>query len=124
MRNLKNTLVLDGMGYYEKHLEIVGTQFGVKLTPAERRVLACFMDLPEKVVRHGRFSTNAKKHVISSLGLSESALSQHLKSLVKKEFIKKEEDGWMEVHRLIACSDTEQTYIFTIKKRDNGQEDA
>lgn len=68
-----------------------------KLTEKEKWLLVEFMAVPVKN-KHSRFSTRVRKQVIDSLAnkgwkLSQSGLSQILKSLTDKKLLELDEDG-------------------------------
>lgn len=84
---IRKTLKLTKEDYYTKHLAIINPLLPEHLTPREIEVLACFMSL-DGSISTDRFGTTARKFVMNRVGLTLPGLSNHLKSLRDKGFIK------------------------------------
>lgn len=84
---IRKTLSLVQEDYYPRHLAIINPLLPQHLTPREIGVLACFMGLNGSIAED-RFGTTARKFVMETMGLTLQGLSNHLKSLKDKKFIK------------------------------------
>ena len=87
MNTIKKTLRLNREEYYAKHLAIINPLLPEHLTPKEIEVLAHFMCL-NGTIAEDRFGTTARKFVMRSLSLTLPGLSNHLRALKKKGFVK------------------------------------
>lgn len=84
---IRKTLKLTKEDYYTKHLAIINPLLPQHLTPREIEVLACFMSLNGSIDAD-RFGTTGRKIVMDRVGLTLSGLSNHLKSLKAKGFVR------------------------------------
>lgn len=90
------------------HLEIINCILPVKTTPAERTMLAVFMEKSGE-----RFSPKNKKLVKEQLGLKNNQMSTTLNSLLAKGFVReKKEDGLLEIHPTVLLEADKQEYHF------------
>lgn len=83
--NVRKNLTLPTMEYYITHLSIINTVIPqrLRITPREIDVLASFLTIPTS----SRFTSHGRKTVRDMLSLSQSSLSNHIKSLISKKFI-------------------------------------
>ena len=77
--------------YYMKHLEIVSTLLPTHLTETEIKVLAAFLSLDNGLTEDDMFNTTARKRVMAKLGMSPGGLGNHLKSMIGKKVLDKNE---------------------------------
>lgn len=87
---IQKSKVLKADEYYLTHLNIINDFLPTKMTETERKILASFMSLPEEIKDDDVFNTLARKQVKDKLkGMSASALSNHLKTLLNKGYLNK-----------------------------------
>jgi hypothetical protein len=86
-----HTLKLKKEDYYITHLRIVNALLPAKLTEKELEVLSSFMSLDENVTEENHFNVLARKKVRIRLNLSQAGLSNHLKAMITKKFLLKNE---------------------------------
>lgn len=91
MKVIQRALTLNRFGYYSKNLEIISCLLPTHLSPKEIEVLASFLSLDRYIIEDDMFNTLARKKVMSSVGLSPAGLSNHLKSMIRKKVIDKNE---------------------------------
>ena len=75
------------MEYYVTHLQIINPILPVKLTPKEIELLANFMCLNGSIAED-RFGTTARGIVKSKMNITTAGVSNYLKSLKDKGFVK------------------------------------
>ena len=63
-----------------------------KLTPSEKTLVTEFLLLPDKF-KYSRFSSPAKAKVASSLSTSRLNINNKIHGLLKKKFLRRDEDG-------------------------------
>ena len=112
MEILKKQLRLDKYQYYTTHLAIVNALLPIKLTPKEIEVLGIFMSFEGELAKE-RFGTTGKKLVKDKLKLSQPGLSNYIKSLLKKGFLKKI-SGNMEILPILHPEKEVQSYQFKL----------
>lgn len=92
MKVLQKTVKVDKENFYKMHLNIVNSFQENKLTGTEIEVLAAFMSLDKSIIEEDMFNTLARKQVKEKLGnMSAGGLGNHLKSMITKEFLIKNE---------------------------------
>lgn len=91
MTPIQRLLKLDRMGYHVKHLTILNTILPMHLTEKEVEVLAAFMSLDSAIIKKDMFNTVARKEVREKLQQSPGGLGNHLKSMIAKGVIDKDE---------------------------------
>ena len=92
MKVLRKTLKVDKDNFYKMHLNIVNSLMDNALTGTEIEVLATFMSLDKSIIEEDMFNTLARKQVKEKLGgMSAGGLGNHLKSMITKEFLIKNE---------------------------------
>lgn len=119
MRVIQKELKIKTDQYYLIHLNIINSMFSTKLTEREMEVLAGFMSLDKKVTGIDMFNTYARKLVKESLkGMSAGSLSNHLKSMIDKGFLTKDEiTNRINVKEFLLPEDDWQGYQFKIIKQ-------
>jgi DNA-binding MarR family transcriptional regulator len=108
-QQIKKKVILDGPDYYAQHLYIVSSILPVKLTEKEIQVLSLFMDKRS-------FDTRAKQYVKKRLNLSAANLSNYLRTLLEKGYIKRSEEDIYEVSNLIKLINGRIEYTFILEK--------
>lgn len=91
MTLIQRVLKLEGKSYYEKHLTIVNSLLPTNLTDKEIEVLATFMALDKSLIEDDMFNTLARKKVREQLTLSPGGLGNHLKSMIGKGVLDKQD---------------------------------
>lgn len=93
MLEIKKSLTLQKLDYYETHLSIINCLFpkDLRMFPMEIKVLATFMSLEGEKYMY-KFGPSGKAKVMEILGLSPSGLSNYFKALTLKGFLKKTGD--------------------------------
>lgn len=87
MKQILKQMTLDKNSYYETHLSLINCILPVKMTPMEIKVLSRFMSLDGDISRE-RFGTSARKLVKEELNIKPAGMSNYLRSLKDKGFIK------------------------------------
>lgn len=109
MDTIKKQLKLDKEQYYETHLSIINCLLPKKMTPMEISVLSRFMSLEGDIAAQ-RFGTTAKSIVKKSLDISTAGLSNYMKSLTDKGFIKKVNEHDREILPILMPENGMQNY--------------
>lgn len=94
MQVITNVLKVGQYDYYVKHLEIINVivpeeKFPEKLTNKEIEVLAGFMSQDKSLIEEDMFNGVVRKKVMEKLNLKPGGLGNHLKSMIEKEFLTK-----------------------------------
>lgn len=108
-----------GLGeYYNIHLTIINSILPVKLTDKEIEVLAGFMSLDKNIIENDMFNTLARKKVKEKLdNMSAGALGNHLKSMIEKGFLTKDDiTNKITIKDFLIPEDDWQGYQFKIVK--------
>lgn len=92
MRLIQQTLRLSQTEYNKKHLEIISALLPTYLTDKEIEVLATFMSLDKSITEGDMFNTLARKMVMERLGQSPGGLGNHLKSMIDKSVLERNEE--------------------------------
>lgn len=92
MKLIQKAFSLTEVEYNKKHLEIVSTLLPTNLTNKEIEVLASFMAVEDAIKKQGMFNTLARKIVMKNLNLSAGGLGNHLKSMLEKKVLDKDEE--------------------------------
>lgn len=87
MKIIQQAFNLNKEEYYVVHLKILNAILPIKLSEKELEVLAAFMGLDKNIVEENYFNPVARKKVLKKLDLSPAGLSNHLKSMLEKGFI-------------------------------------
>ena len=103
--------------YYLLHLTIVNAVLPIKLTDKELEVLSSFMALDKSITEDFYFNPVARKRIINKLGLSTAGLSNHIKSMIDKGFlIKNNITGNITIKEFLLPENDGQGYNFKINK--------
>lgn len=118
MKVIQKELRVEPGQYYLIHLNIINSVFPTKLTEKEIEVLAGFMALDKTITGVDMFNTYARKLVKETLkGMSAGSLSNHLKSMIDKGFLVKDEiTNRISVKEFLLPEDDWQGYQFRIIK--------
>lgn len=112
MSDIKKQLRLGKLSYYETHLSIVNCFLPVKLTPMEIKILSSFMSLSGDIAKD-RFGTSAKKMIRGELNISSAGMSNYIKILKDKNFLR-EVDKELIILPILFPKEDEQTYMFKL----------
>lgn len=120
MQVIQKELRINSEQYYLMHLNIINSVFSVKLTDKEIEVLAGFMALDKNITGTDMFNTYARRLVKERLkGMSAGSLSNHLKAMIDKGFLTKDEiSNRISIKEFLLPEDTWQGYQFRIIKQD------
>lgn len=91
MQVITKAIKVSSSDYYVKHLEILNVLLPIKLTSKETEVLAAFMDQEKELIEDDMFNGIVRKKVMNKLGLKPGGLGNHLKSMIEKGFLVKNE---------------------------------
>jgi len=86
---IKKELTLSAIEYYNTHLQLINPLLPVHMTPKEIEVLANFMSFTG-LLAEDRFGTTAKKKVKEKMKLSNAGLSNYMRTLKDKGFVKED----------------------------------
>lgn len=94
MQVITNVLKVSKYDYYVKHLEILNiilpeTVFPDKLSSKEIEVLAAFMSQEKNLIEDDMFNGVVRKKVMDKLSQKPGGLSNHLKKMIEKKFLEK-----------------------------------
>lgn len=118
-RIVKRFLKKKGGDYYSKHLSIVSTLLPTNLTSKEIEVLGTFMSLDKSIIEDDMFNSVARKKVMDKLNLSPAGLSNHLKSVVKKKVVEKNEiTGKLKMRDILIPNGDKQGYKIILINED------
>lgn len=119
MKLIQQTLRLSQTQYNKKHLEIISALLPTNLTGKEIEVLATFMSLDKSITEGDMFNTLARKRVRELLGQSHGGLGNHLKSMLDKSvLIKDEETNRLSMKEFLLPQDDIQGYQIKLVKQD------
>jgi hypothetical protein len=96
MQVITNVLKVGKYDYYVKHLEILNivlpeTAFPKKLSSKEIQVLAAFMSQDKNLIEEDMFNGVVRKKVMDKINLKPGGLGNHLKKMIEKKFLSKNE---------------------------------
>lgn len=91
MKIIQKRLNLNQYDFYVKHLEIVSCLLPTNLTKKEIEVLAGFMSLDKNLTEGDMFNSVARKKVMAKLDLVPGGLGNHLKHMLEKNVIYRDE---------------------------------
>lgn len=118
MKLIQQVLNLEQGDYYKKHLAIINCLLPTYLTDKEIEVLAAFMSLDKHITEDDMFNTVARKKVRASLELSPGGLGNHLKSMIRKKVIDKNEiTNKLTIKGFIFPEEQTQGYQIKINKK-------
>jgi DNA-binding MarR family transcriptional regulator len=113
METFRKQLKLKPLDFYSLHLSIINPLLPVKLSNKEIQILSLFMSFRGN--KEDRFGFIGKRDIKRRLKLSSAGLSNYIRNLEKKGFIKKI-DGVIEILPLIYPKGNVQEYEFKIVK--------
>lgn len=117
MKIIQKAFKLDNDKYYELHLQIVNSVLPVRLSEKELEVLSSFMALEKNIIKIDNFNSFARKQVKTKLGLTSAGLSNHLRSMIDKGFLSKDEmSGLITIKHFLIPEEDGQGYQFKIVK--------
>jgi DNA-binding MarR family transcriptional regulator len=111
---VKSIEVLSQEDFYAQHFKILNAILPVALTHTQIEVLSKLMCEPEEY----RFSAAAKKKICASLKLSRAGISNYLKQLADKGFLRRESVNGKtrySINPLILPTSGIQEYEFKLK---------
>lgn len=118
--NIKKNLFFKGIDYYETHLIIVSIFIPEEkqLKPKERKVLAAFMYVSDKISSSSHINAKTKKEVKKLLGLSTSSLSIYLKTFRSHGYIVNTDSHYKEFNIIenILIKESPQHYLIKLNK--------
>lgn len=89
MKLIQQSFKLHKEEYNKKHLQIVSALLPTNLTGTEIEVLAAFMALDKSIIEEDMFNTLSRKMVRKKLKMSPGGLGNHLKSMIEKSVLSK-----------------------------------
>lgn len=113
MKIVQKTVKVEKYDFYKLHLSIINTLIPDedKMVNKEIEVLAAFMGLEKVLIEEDMFNTLARKQVKTKLNLSAGGLGNHLKSLINKKHLAKNEiTGRITMNPAIIPEDKMQGY--------------
>ena len=110
MKEIKHKVTVHTkLEFYKKHLSIINPLLPVQMTSKELEIMACFLEI-ENDSRYDRFGPQAKKVVREYAKISHSGMSNYIKNLVAKGFLKKNEVGVLTIIPILMPKTLEQNY--------------
>ncbi len=94
MQVITQIVKVNSYDYYVKHLQVLNVIAPIKetLTQKEIEVLAAFMYQDKNLIEEDMFNGVVRKKVMAKLGgMKPGGLGNHLKSMIEKEFLVKNE---------------------------------
>ena len=116
MKVIQRGFELSSIDYYKTHLRLVNAVFPVGITEREIDIIAHFLSLPKDITKDDMFSATARKRVIDILKLTPGGMSNHIKNMKKKGYLKREGDCLVVVPALVPDGIC-QGYNFKLKMR-------
>lgn len=118
MKIIQKTFRVDASDYHSMHLSLINPALEKKMTNKEIEVLASFMSLDSSITGTDMFNTYARKLAKSKLkGMSSGSLSNHIKSLLDKGLLKKDENSnRISIGSFLFPEEDQQGYQFKLIK--------
>ncbi len=93
MQVITQLVKVNNYDYYVKHLELLNVIAPLKesLTHKEIEVLAAFMCQDKSLIEEDMFNGVVRKKVMAKLDMKPGGLGNHLKSMIEKKFLEKNE---------------------------------
>ena len=101
MKIFQKGFELPKLEYYKTHLRIINALFPVNITDKEIEILASFLSLSPEITKNNMFNSFARKQIIESLNLTNGGMSNHIKNMKNKGFIKRVDDSLFIVPALL-----------------------
>lgn len=119
MKILQKKLEYEGKDYYVMHLSIINSILPKKMTSKEIEILALFFNLDKVLTQDDMFNTLARRKVKEQMdGMTAGSLSNHLKSLIEKGFIDKNNiTNRLTVKPYLIPEENKQGYQFKLIKK-------
>lgn len=120
MEILTKKQLLSSSRYYETHMKIVNIVLQLNLEPKELQVLAAFMSLDKKILEGDVINSFSRKKVREQLEMSPASVTNHLRSLISKGMIIKDDfSGRYYFNEAIIAEDNKQKYNIILMKDEN-----
>lgn len=117
MKIIQQAFKVENEKYFIMHLGIINAVLPVKLTDKELEILASFMSLDKNIIEDSYFNPVARKKVLKKVGVSPAGLSNHIKSMIDKGFLVKNNiTNFISIKDFLLPEDEEQGYQFKIFK--------
>ena len=119
MQVITQAVKVSNYDYYVKHLQMLNVIAPTKetLTQKEIEVLAAFMYQDKNLIDEDMFNGVVRKKVMTKLNLKPGGLGNHLKAMIGKEFlIKNEITKRITVKKFLRPTDNHQGYRIKIVK--------
>lgn len=117
MKVIQRVFELSQVEYYQTHLKIINTVLPLNITDKEIEVLSHFMVLPPEILKYDNFNSLARSRVKESLNLSDAGLSNHIKSLRNKKFVRAEGKNLF-IEKALIPDNSKQGYNLILKIKD------
>ena len=96
MQVITNVIKVPKQEYYVKHLQIINIilsdeKYPEKMSSKEIEVLAAFMSQEKVLIEEDMFNGIVRKKVMTQLNIKPGGLGNHLKSMIEKKFLIKNE---------------------------------
>lgn len=117
MKIFQKGFELPKLEYYKTHLRIINALFPINITDKEIEILASFLSLSPEITKDNMFNSFARKQIIERLNLTNGGMSNHIKNMKNKGFIKRIDDSLFIVPSLLPDS-LYQGYNLKIKVKD------
>ncbi len=119
MKIIQKSFKLDKQQYYQKHIEIINTFLPIQLTEKEIEILSHFLSLEKNIIEEDVFNSFARKIVKGKLNLSAGGLGNHLKSMIEKGFLDRNEiTNRIYIKGFLIPEENTQGYQIKISKQD------
>lgn len=118
MSIIQKSLKLNTKEYHTTHLNIINSIFPKKLTVKEIEILSEFMSLDNSITGVDMFNTYARKIIKENLKMSSGSLSNHLKSMLDKDFLTKDKiTNRISIREFLIPNEDWQGYQFKIVRQ-------
>jgi len=117
MKVIQKGFELSKKEYYKTHLKIVNSIFPINITDKEIDILSEFLSIPNEIDNKNVFNSLARKRVVDILGLTKCGMSNHLKNMKNKGFLKKDGEHLIIVPGILPDLNM-QGYNFKLKVKD------
>lgn len=118
MSIIQKSLKLNAKEYHTTHLNIINSIFPKRLTDKEIEILSEFMSLDTSITGVDMFNTYARKIIKENLKMSSGSLSNHLKSMLDKDFLTKDKiTNRISIREFLLPNEDWQGYQFKIIKQ-------
>lgn len=122
MKIIPRVLRLEQTEYYKKHLSIINCLLPTNLTNKEIEVLSSFLSLDKVLIEEDMFNTQARKKVMTKLNLKPGGLGNHLKSMIDKKVLERNEySNKLSIRDFLLPEEDEQGYQIKIIKDEAGE---